>query len=89
LKNRRISLLASDDKNNDERPAVEDEVFFFQNDEIKTNAIKSVLAIHDFKRLSNPSNLLRNNYWRKKLLEAFPVLRKTCQLKHQTLLNTL
>ena len=57
FKNRRVSLLGSDAKNNDERPAVEDEVFFFQNDEIKTNSIKSVLALHDAKRLSNPSNL--------------------------------
>jgi len=51
FKNRRVSLLSSDAKNNDERPAVEDEIFFFQNDEIKSNAIKSILTIHDFKRM--------------------------------------
>ena len=51
FKNRRVSLLASDNKNNDERPAVEDEIFFFQNDEIKSNSIKSILTLHDFKRL--------------------------------------
>lgn len=51
FKNRRVSLLANDFKNNDERPAVEDEIFFFQNDEIQSNAIKSILTIHDFKRL--------------------------------------
>jgi hypothetical protein len=55
FKNRRVSLLASDAKNNDERPAVEDEVFFFQNDEIKSNSIKSILTLHDFKRLVKDS----------------------------------
>ncbi len=55
FKNRRVSLLSNDAKNNDERPAIEDEVFFFQNDEIKSNAIKSILTIHDFKRLVKDS----------------------------------
>ncbi len=55
FKNRRVSLLSSDAKNNDERPAVEDEIFFFQNDEIKSNAIKSILTLHDFKRLVKDS----------------------------------
>jgi hypothetical protein len=49
--NRRVSLLSSDDKDNNIRPAGEDEVFFFQNDEIQSNAIKSVLAIHDTNRM--------------------------------------
>jgi hypothetical protein len=51
FKNRRISLLGSDNKNNDEYAAVEDEVFFFQNEEIRSNSIKSVLTIHDSKRI--------------------------------------
>ncbi|AWG24244.1 hypothetical protein [Flavobacterium kingsejongi] len=57
LKNRRISLFASDKKNNDVRPAVEDEIFFFQNDEIRTNAIKSILTIHDPKRIVKDSDI--------------------------------
>src|SRR5690606_9725862 len=57
LKNRRVSLLADDNKNNDERPAVEDEIFFFQNDEIITNSIKSILTIHDPRRLVNENNI--------------------------------
>jgi hypothetical protein len=81
LKNRRISLLASDDKNNDERPAVEDEVFFFQNDEIKTNAIKSVLAIHDFKRLSNPSNLSQEQLLEKEIIGGFPCFEKNLPIE--------
>ena len=51
FKNRRISLLASDSKDNNERPAVEDEIFFFQNDEISMNAIKSMLTVHDARRM--------------------------------------
>jgi molecular chaperone DnaK (HSP70) len=30
FKNRRVSLFANDNKNNNEKPAVEDEIFFFQ-----------------------------------------------------------
>ncbi|MFN5628462.1 MAG: hypothetical protein ACK48W_04165, partial [Bacteroidota bacterium] len=81
LRNRRISLLASDNKNNDERPAVEDEVFFFQNDEIKTNAIKSVLAIHDFKRLSNPSNLTQEQLLEKEIIGGFPCFEKNLPIE--------
>ena len=51
FKNRRISLLGNDNKNNDEYAAVEDEVFFFQNEEIRSNSIKSMLTIHDPKRV--------------------------------------
>lgn len=81
LKNRRISLLASDDKNNDERPAVEDEVFFFQNDEIKSNAIKSVLAVHDFKRLSNSSNLSQEQLLEKEIIGGFPCFEKNLPIE--------
>jgi len=56
LTNKRISLLSTDLKNNDERPAVEDEIFFFQNDEIFSNSIKSVLTIHDPRRIVNEKN---------------------------------
>lgn len=81
LRNRRISLLASDDKNNDERPAVEDEVFFFQNDEIKTNAVKSVLAVHDFKRLSNPTNLSQEQLLEKEIIGGFPCFEKNLPIE--------
>ena len=57
LKNKRVSLLSDDLKNNDERPAVEDEIFFFQNDEIVTNSIKSILTLHDSRRLVNESGV--------------------------------
>jgi hypothetical protein len=56
FKNRRVSLLSSEEKDNNVRPAVEDEIFFFQNDEIRSNAIKSILTIHDYKRLVKDSD---------------------------------
>ncbi|MBP1631177.1 MAG: hypothetical protein H6Q15_2070 [Bacteroidetes bacterium] len=52
FKNRRVSLLANDNKNNDIQPAVENEIFFFQNDEVQGNSIKSLLTLHDPKRWS-------------------------------------
>lgn len=82
FKNRRISLLATDFKNNDERPAVEDEVFFFQNDEIKSNAIKSVLSIHDFKRLSNYTNLPQEQLLEKEIVGGFPCFEKNLPIEN-------
>jgi hypothetical protein len=82
LKNRRISLLTSDDKNNDERPAVENEVFFFQNEEIKTNSIKSILAIHDIKRLSNPSNSSQEQLIEKEIVGGFPCFEKNLPIEN-------
>ena len=69
FKNRRVSLLApgGDEKDNNIKPAVEDEVFFFQNDEIMSNEIKSVLSIHDNNRIfddkgrGNIASLAREN----------------------------
>lgn len=51
--NRRVSLLDTDDKDNNIKSAGEDEVFFFQNDEIKSNQIKSVLSLHDTRRIKD------------------------------------
>jgi hypothetical protein len=82
LRNRRVSLLSSDAKNNDERPAVEDEVFFFQNDEIKTNSIKSVLALHDGKRLSNPSNQSPEQLLEKAVIGGFPCFEKNLPIEN-------
>ena len=55
FKNRRVSLLApeGDEKDNNIKPAGEDEVFFFQNDEIQSNQIKSVLSLHDKNRMKD------------------------------------
>lgn len=69
FKNRRVSLLApdGDEKDNSVKPAIEDEVFFFQNDEIMSNEIKSVLSVHDNNRIfddkghGNIASLAREN----------------------------
>lgn len=60
FKNKRVSLFSNDDNNNDVNAAVENEIFFFQNDEIKSNAIKSILTLHDFKRLVKDSDSQTN-----------------------------
>ena len=59
FENRRVSLFApgGDDKNNNVHAAGEDEVFFFQYDEIKSNEIKSVLTLHDANRMKDDKGM--------------------------------
>jgi hypothetical protein len=82
LKNRRVSLLSSDDKNNDEQPAVEDEIYFFQNDEVTTNAIKSILSLHDYKRISNPTGLKQEQILEKEVYGGFPCFEKNMPIEN-------
>lgn len=82
LKNRRISLFSNDSKNNDERPAVEDEIFFFQNDEITTNAIKSVLTIHDPRRLVNENNISHESLASQAVKGGFPCFEKNLPIEN-------
>ncbi|SDG06686.1 hypothetical protein SAMN05421827_103112 [Pedobacter terrae] len=82
LTNKRVSLLASDSKNNDERPAVEDEIFFFQNDEILTNSIKSVLTIHDSRRVVNDSNIQVNSLMAQAVKGGFPCFEKNLPIEN-------
>ena len=51
FKNRRVSLLGNDNKDNTFDVACENEIFFFQNDEINSNEIKSILTLHDQLRI--------------------------------------
>ncbi|WP_366183620.1 hypothetical protein [Flavobacterium ovatum] len=81
LKNRRVSLLSDDAKNNDERPAVEDEIFFFQNDEIITNSIKSVLTIHDTRRLVNEDNISSDSLASQIVKGGFPCFEKNLPIE--------
>lgn len=87
FENRRISLFNpdGDDKNNDFKPAVEDEVFFFQNDEINSNEIKSVLSIHDKNRLKDDKGqndlvALSNDY----VKGGFPCFEKNLPIEDST-----
>lgn len=82
LKNRRVSLLSDDNKNNDERPAVEDEIFFFQNDEIITNSIKSVLTIHDPRRLVNENNISPDSLAAQAVKGGFPCFEKNLPIEN-------
>jgi len=50
LKNRQISLFSLNNRSNG--LAMEKDIFFFQNKEIQTNSIRSILTIHDQKRIN-------------------------------------
>jgi len=83
--NRRVSLLASDDKDNSIKSACEDEVFFFQNDEIKSNEIKSVLSLHDSRRMKDDKgqgnlNALASEY----VKGGFPCFEKNLPIEDST-----
>ena len=82
LTNKRVSLLGSDLKNNDLRPAVEDEIFFFQNDEILTNSIKSVLTVHDSRRVVNNDHLLTESLMAQAVKGGFPCFEKNLPIEN-------
>jgi hypothetical protein len=82
LKNRRVSLLSDDNKNNDERPAIEDEIFFFQNDEIISNSIKSVLTIHDSRRMVNENNIASDSLAAQAVKGGFPCFEKNLPIEN-------
>ncbi|MBB5395074.1 hypothetical protein [Mucilaginibacter sp. AK015] len=84
LSNKRVSLLGNDNKNNDERPAVEDEIFFFQNDEILTNAIKSVLTLHDTRRVVNENGLQQDSLLSQAVKGGFPCFEKNLPIDSAT-----
>jgi hypothetical protein len=52
FKNRRKMLLGLDSDRNDKVAACPSELFFFQNEETMSNQIKSMVMIHDTKRIS-------------------------------------
>lgn len=82
FKNRRVSLLSNDAKNNDERPAVEDEIFFFQNDEIISNSIKSILTIHDPRRLVNDNSSSNDSLAAQAVKGGFPCFEKNLPIEN-------
>ena len=53
FKNRRKFLLGTDVKNNTRTAASPNEVFFFQNEETQSNKIKSMVMIHDERRVKD------------------------------------
>lgn len=51
IKNRRISLLSRDHAKMVNGVAVENDVFFFSGQELRSNSLKSLITIHDSKRV--------------------------------------
>lgn len=72
LTNKRISLLSNDNKDNRERPAMEDEIFFFQNERIKSNALKSTLTLHQSRRIASIPGLTPESTFAKEIYGGFP-----------------
>ncbi|MBN8547408.1 MAG: hypothetical protein J0L60_14840 [Ignavibacteria bacterium] len=72
LKNRRVSLLTDQKSKNYDTPSEEKELFFFQGEEVPTNAIKSVLTLHDYKRIANSASLVDNQLMEKDIVGGFP-----------------
>jgi len=60
FKNRRRSIFRNDNKDNKIFTAGEDEIFFFQNDIIEGNELKSVLTTHDKNRISKTTSFTQN-----------------------------
>jgi hypothetical protein len=81
LKNKRVSLLSDDLQNNDERPAIEAEIFFFQNDEVVTNSIKSILTVHDSRRLVNESGISPDALVEQVIKGGFPCFEKNLPIE--------
>lgn len=85
FKNRRVSLFSSDLKDNDIKPAIEDEIFFFQNDEVRSNAIKSILTLHDFKRVMKDSEAQTNESLASQAVKGgFPCFEKNLPVEDAT-----
>src|ERR1051325_237879 len=51
FRNRRRCILGVDAKRNDKVAATPNEVFFFQNEETQSNLVKSMIMIHDERRV--------------------------------------
>ena len=75
---------SSDEKDNDVQPAMEDEIFFFQNDEIHSNAIKSVLTLHDAKRMVKGDQQLMESVAAMAVSGGFPCFEKNLPIVEAT-----
>jgi hypothetical protein len=75
--NRRVSLFRDDNIDNNIHVASENEIFFFQNDEIRSNEIKSILTIHDELRLPRfGSDVNRQDILNQAVVGGFPNFEK-------------
>lgn len=85
LKNRRISLILQPEENNNSKTAIEKEVFFFQAENVRTNSLKSILTIHDPKRIVKDSeNQLDTTALGIAIKGGFPNFEKTLPIESAT-----
>ena len=84
FKNRRRSLFRNDNKNNDLFTSGEDEVFFFQNDIVEGNELKSVLTTHDKNRLSKTDGNFDDKEFGQAVKGGFPCFEKNLPIEERT-----
>ena len=85
FKNRRVSLFRDDNIDNNVHVASENEIFFFQNDEIRSNEIKSILTIHDELRLPKLGpNTNRKDILNQAVVGGFPNFEKNLPINSAT-----
>lgn len=85
FKNRRVSLFSDDNNDNSVNVANENEIFFFQNDEIKSNEIKSMLTLHDELRMPPLGpNTLKRDVLNQAVVGGFPNFEKNLPINAAT-----
>jgi hypothetical protein len=84
FQNRRVSLFRDDDIDNNIHVASENEIFFFQNDEIRSNAVKSILTIHDELRLPVESGTNKKDFLSQAVMGGFPNFEKNLPINFAT-----
>ena len=85
FKNRRVSLFSDDNNDNSVNVANENEIFFFQNDEIKSNEIKSMLTLHDELRMPPiSSSTLKRDVLNQAVVGGFPNFEKNLPINSAT-----
>ncbi|MBP5327060.1 MAG: hypothetical protein J6Y98_04005 [Bacteroidales bacterium] len=85
LTNHRVSLFNPSEHDNNTTPAMEDEIFFFQNEQIAGNAIKSMLTIHDTKRFVNKETTVSTDaIFAQPVTGGFPCFEKNLPIEDVT-----
>lgn len=85
FKNRRISLLGEDNIQKSEQVARENEIFFFQNEEIQSNEVKSLITLHDELRLPPlDSGTLKRDVLNQAVVGGFPNFEKNLPINSAT-----
>ncbi len=85
LVNRRVSLFNVNEHDNNVTPALEDEIYFFQNETTQGNSIKSMLTLHDTRRVvNNEQGLTTDMVMAQAVKGGFPCFEKNLPIEDVT-----